>query len=109
VHQVPPGTDLVRCSRDIALAEAARVAPGKVAVVHPVGRVAPPAPAALDEAVIELDPVAAKGLEFDSVVVVEPAEHSLPELYVALTRTTRRLVLVSSGALPAVLADAFAG
>jgi DNA helicase IV len=44
-----------------------------------------------------------KGLEFDSVVVVEPAAHSPGQLYVALTRTTRRLVLVHSRPLPAAL------
>jgi len=48
----------------------------------------------------------AKGLEFDSVVVVEPgeivAEHpnGLGALYVALTRTTDRLVVVHAGPLP---------
>ena len=89
---------------EVARQEAAAVAPGKVAVVHPAGRVAPPSPAALDQDVIVLDVVSAKGLEFDSVVVVEPAHHSLPELYVALTRTTRRLVLVSSEPLPPALA-----
>src|SRR5690606_25985893 len=42
----------------------------------------------------------AKGLEFDSVVVVEPAaiadesEHGLRLLYVALTRSTRHLTVV---------------
>lgn len=51
----------------------------------------------------ELDVERAKGLEFDSVVVVEPAAHSAGELYVALTRTTRRLVLVHSQPLPAGL------
>ncbi len=55
-------------------------------------------------AVLGLD--AARGLEFDCVVLVEPsalvAEHShgLRALYVALTRTTRRLVVVHADALP---------
>jgi hypothetical protein len=35
--------------------------------------------------------------------VVEPAAHSAGQLYVALTRTTRRLVLVHSRHLPAAL------
>ncbi len=49
----------------------------------------------------------AKGLEFDSVVIAEPATiASVPQdLYVALTRSTRRLVLVHHDALPAGLAD----
>ena len=51
----------------------------------------------------------AKGLEFDSVVVVEPARivaehpHGGRALYLALTRTTRRLQVVSSEPLPAGL------
>ena len=54
----------------------------------------------------------AKGLEFDAVVVVEPAEiveerrHGLRALYVALTRTTRTLHLVHHRPLPAPLMDA---
>ena len=47
----------------------------------------------------------AKGLEFDHVVVVEPAlmaarEQGLRELYVALTRPTRTLVVVHALPLP---------
>jgi hypothetical protein len=51
----------------------------------------------------------AKGLEFDSVVVVEPAliiaeaEHGLRSLFVALTRCTSRLALVHAEPLPARL------
>jgi len=51
----------------------------------------------------------AKGLEFDSVIVVEPAAvvaehpHGWRALYLALTRTTRRLQVVSSAPLPAGL------
>jgi DNA helicase IV len=52
-----------------------------------------------------------KGLEFDSVVVVEPSEvagqgpQGLRALYVALTRATRRLTLVHAQPLPEPLAD----
>ena len=59
--------------------------------------------------VVVLAPDDAKGLEFDSVVVVEPAaivdesEHGLRALYVALTRCTSRLALVHARPLPAVL------
>ena len=51
----------------------------------------------------------AKGLELDSVVVVQPARILTDEvrgaqsLYVALTRSTRRLSIVHTGELPAVL------
>jgi DNA helicase IV len=53
-----------------------------------------------------LTPEQAKGLEFDSVVVIDPAgiEGASPrgraDLYVALTRTTRRLGLVITGDVP---------
>ena len=59
--------------------------------------------------VVVLGPDEAKGLEFDSVVVVEPAaivaetDHGLRSLFVALTRCTHRLSLVHARPLPAVL------
>jgi DNA helicase IV len=59
-----------------------------------------------------LTPREAKGLEFDHVVVVEPARivdegaggQGLRELYVALTRPTKTLVVVHSRPLPEPLA-----
>ncbi|AOD23407.1 helicase [Rhodococcus sp. p52] len=51
-----------------------------------------------------------KGLEFDAVLLVEPAEiltdssRGMNDLYVALTRATQRLGVVHSEALPEVLA-----
>jgi DNA helicase IV len=57
----------------------------------------------LDARVAVLTPVQAKGLEFDGVVVVDPAGieqesgRGLADLYVALTRTTRRLGIVITG------------
>ena len=65
---------------------------------------------ALDETVTLVPLEAAKGLEFDSVVVVEPgrlvveAAGGLRSLYVAMTRATRRLSIVHAGPLPAPLA-----
>jgi superfamily I DNA/RNA helicase len=56
-----------------------------------------------------LTPRQAKGLEFDHVVVVEPAaiaddgDRGLRELYVALTRPTKTLVVVHSRPLPEAL------
>jgi DNA helicase IV len=52
-----------------------------------------------------LTPRQAKGLEFDHVIVVEPAliaerEQGLRELYVALTRPTKTLVVVHARPLP---------
>ncbi|MCC3772749.1 hypothetical protein, partial [Streptomyces sp. UNOC14_S4] len=42
----------------------------------------------------------AKGLEFDTVIVVEPAEFGVSDLYVALTRPTQRLGIVHGAPLP---------
>jgi DNA helicase IV len=60
--------------------------------------------------VVVLDVKQAKGLEFDSVLVVQPAQivaesrRGLNDLYVALTRATQRLGIIYSGELPAALA-----
>jgi DNA helicase IV len=84
-----------------------------VAALADVGAVADSADA-LDAPVAVLDAVAAKGLEFDQVVVVEPArlvtadERGLRLLYVVITRATRRLVVVHAEPLPEAL-DAAAG
>jgi superfamily I DNA/RNA helicase len=60
---------------------------------------------AYEDGIPLLSPRRAKGLEFDHVVVVEPAliaegETGLRELYVALTRPTRTLVVVHARPLP---------
>jgi DNA helicase IV len=83
---------------------------GRVAVIAPPARVAETAATLgispgpdLDAPVAVLTPEQAKGLEFDSVIIVDPAgiEQASPrgraDLYVALTRTTRRLGLISPG------------
>ena len=67
----------------------------------------------LDAAVGVMTPTQVKGLEFDHVLVVEPAvvgagASGLADLYVALTRATSRLDLVRTGPLPPSLAGAFA-
>ncbi len=62
---------------------------------------------ALSVRVSVLTPEQVKGLEFDDVVVVEPAAivaasaRGLSDLYVALSRPTRRLVVVHGEPLPA--------
>ena len=98
--------ELVRRETDL-------IGTGRVAVIAPSARVAEtaailnlaPGPD-LDAPVAVLTPEQAKGLEFDSVVIVDPAgiEQASPrgraDLYVALTRTTRRLGLISPGQLP---------
>ena len=53
-----------------------------------------------------LTPRESKGLEFDHVVVVEPAlvgRAGLRELYVALSRPTKTLVVVHARDLPSAL------
>ena len=49
----------------------------------------------LHRPVVLLDPRQAKGLEFDTVLVVAPALMTPNDLYVALTRATQRLGIVT--------------
>ena len=94
----------------LVLRETLLVGTGRVAVIAPRSRVEATAAALgitpgpdLDAPVAVLTPAQSKGLEFDSVIVVDPEgiEQASPrgraDLYVALTRTTRRLGLVSPG------------
>jgi DNA helicase IV len=115
--------DLVASAVDVAAKELAEVDGGKVAVIVPEallaavasaiaerGGLAGPDDDVLSAPVSPLTLDDAKGLEFDSVVVVEPTAiadehpHGLGALYVALTRTTTRLALVHTGELPPALA-----
>ncbi|MCU1662728.1 MAG: UvrD/REP helicase [Pseudonocardia sp.] len=124
---VPPRAVAVDRSRlDDAVAkvlaeEAGAVGDGRTAVLAPTARVAalrerlvgePPADAPdidLSAPVVVLPVNSAKGLEFDAVVVVEPAEllaessRGANDLYVALTRSTQRLAVVHTQPLPAML------
>jgi DNA helicase IV len=78
-------------ARGIAFGRAARQALDAQVTVVPVGLV--------------------KGLELDAVVVVEPSriveeeQQGLRALYVALTRATKRLVIVHSEPLPDALSE----
>jgi DNA helicase IV len=81
-------------------------ADGLLAVILPAElRVDVETGSAFEDGVPLLTPREAKGLEFDHVIVVEPAliaerEQGLRELYVALTRPTQTLVVVHSRPLP---------
>lgn len=61
----------------------------------------------LTRTVVLLDPRQSKGLEFDSVLVVEPGRYGTSDLYVALTRATQRLGVLHTGSVPPALAEAF--
>nr|WP_246619446.1 AAA family ATPase [Streptomyces corallincola] len=62
----------------------------------------------LTRAVVLLDPRQSKGLEFDSVLVVEPGAYGTSDLYVALTRATQHLGVLHTGELPEALRRAAA-
>lgn len=96
-----------------AVAEAVRTdapAEGRLAVIaprplHPALAVALPGVRAGEEPdltrpVVLLDPRQAKGLEFDTVIVAEPADFPPSDLYVALTRATQHLGVLHTGRLP---------
>jgi DNA helicase IV len=71
--------------------------------------------APLDGLVAVLDVAETKGLEFDGVIVVEPSvivaesERGMSDLYVALTRATRRMAVIHTEPLPKELAGLRAG
>ncbi|MFF5103249.1 HelD family protein [Streptomyces sp. NPDC000134] len=60
----------------------------------------------LTRTVVLLDPRQSKGLEFDSVLVVEPGRYGTSDLYVALTRATQHLGVLHTEPLPKGLVDA---
>jgi DNA helicase IV len=131
VRRTGEGPVIVRAGEDLA----SRVAevtgglaadPGSVAVIAPPSMAASlarafdtagvaygdPARSGLDAHVTLLPLTTAKGLEFDAVVVVEPARlvreapQGLRALFVALTRPTRSLTIVHAEPLPAALTTA---
>jgi hypothetical protein len=113
--------DLVGVLADAVRRELAAIGDGRLAVITPAAdaeAVARDLATALPEATVSdrsspLDGLVAvlgvaetKGLEFDGVIVVEPAvivgesERGMSDLYVALTRATRRLGVVHGRPLP---------
>jgi DNA helicase IV len=93
-----------------AYREAARLGrePGLLALIVPDELVEEAVAGDLYDGVPVLTPRQSKGLEFDHVIVVEPAlvaqkEQGLRELYVALTRPTKSLVVVHARPLPRAL------
>jgi hypothetical protein len=96
--------DALRVARACAAEHVASNA-GTVVVVVPRDGAPIVGPDALDQRVVEMGVDQARGLEFDSVIVVEPSRFETHELYVALTRATARLTVVHSEALPAGFAS----
>jgi DNA helicase IV len=109
-----------------AAAEVASIAPGRAAVIAPEALIPALASALVDVGFPTVDPQnmrkgglseplvllaadAVNGLEFDSVVVVEPGiiagetARGLRTLYVALTRPTQKLMVIHRTPLPAAL------
>ncbi len=111
--------ELVARTVDRAVADAAKSGNQHLAVLVPqalhsqtVAAIAAGIPAAgsavdVDRAVVVLTVREAKGLEFDSVILVEPDQiavesaRGLNDLYVAITRATQRLGVIYSGTRPA--------
>lgn len=109
---------------DLAAEELQLVGDGRLAVIVPSARALPAVRAVverlpgvswgddpdLEQPVVVLTVRQAKGLEFDSVLVVDPqtiieeSERGLNDLYVAMTRSSGRLVVVHPGPVPPVLA-----
>jgi superfamily I DNA/RNA helicase len=112
---------LAKAVAEVAEAEVAAAAGGTVGVLVPSGLLAEVREAVterlpdetsgepLEAAVTVLSVHAAKGLEFDNVVLVEPASiadvgiNGLRDLYVAMTRPTQRLTVVHASPLPPAL------
>ncbi|MFF0394832.1 HelD family protein [Streptomyces sp. NPDC005248] len=96
---------------DVAgLARAEAPADGRLAVIaprelHPELTGLDDGPLDLHRPVVLLDPRQAKGLEFDTVLVVAPALMTPNDLYVALTRATQRLgIITPASATPSPVA-----
>jgi DNA helicase IV len=118
---------LAEVTAGVVAAELRALGEGRMAVIVPAllrapvsealrrglaDRVAVDEGTALERSVSVMDVAAVKGLEFDSVVVVEPGDiinaspRGANDLYVALTRTTGRLGLLHTRPLPPELSKA---
>ncbi|MET9271686.1 ATP-binding domain-containing protein [Kribbella sp. NPDC003557] len=113
-----PAAALADSVRTAIKFERGEIDDGRLAVIVPAGRYGEFAaalpevahghdPSVLDGTVALLDVPQSKGLEFDAVLIADPAgivagsDRGLSDLYVAITRATKRLVVL--GNLPEVL------
>src|SRR5699024_9396218 len=118
-------TETLNALAEVTTAEIAAAETGKIAVVADESLIEAIAEVladfdfgrsvrGLDHQIALINPDQAKGLEFDSVIIVEPgriapggSEAGIGGLYVALTRTTERLrILASAHTEPRELLDA---
>ncbi|MGP5164496.1 HelD family protein [Arthrobacter rhombi] len=89
------------------IAPAQRLDQVRTAVAGEYGRRVGGGSGALDQDIVVTTAKLAKGLEFDVVMVLEPqeiieeAEGTVGDLYVAMTRATQRLQVIASGNIPA--------
>jgi hypothetical protein len=90
----------VRAEEHVAATDA-----GTVVILVPADVAPTVEPDAIDRRVVEMGVDQARGLEFDSVIVVEPSRFEVHELYVALTRATSHLTVVHADPLPEALAS----
>ncbi|ASU83678.1 helicase [Nocardiopsis gilva YIM 90087] len=114
------GTTLAEALPRLVEEELTAIGEGRLVVIVPDARhteiagllpdaAADATPDALDSPSTVLTTTRSKGLEFDSVIVVEPGEilEQSPQgghdLYVALTRATRRLTVIHEALLPDML------
>jgi DNA helicase IV len=117
-----PSGELGSFLGELAREESAAIGAGNLAVIVPVDRLDELTRAvgvsvpdvvlddpSLDRPVVVLSVKQVRGLEFDSVLVADPARivadssSGLNDLYVAITRATQRLGVVHEGDLPGVL------
>jgi hypothetical protein len=119
-----PAGQLGRTLIESVAAEQARIGDGRLAVIVPRSRYAELTtlvsaalpgvahgsdPGLLDATTAILEVGQSKGLEFDSVLIADPgailreSPRGGSDLYVAVTRATRRLGVISDGPLPDVL------
>jgi DNA helicase IV len=125
-RQEIPAPELASRLPELIASELRAIGDGKLAVLLPArcfdelgpriadevsGVMLGTAPEGLQSPAVLLTVQQAKGLEFDSVLVVDPARmlaespRGRNDLYVALTRATQRLGIVHSGELPDALSD----
>ena len=96
---------------DVVESELTAIGEGRLAVIVPDARRTGSAEVDLEAPVVVLTVTQSKGLEFDAVVVVAPDEILVQspmgghDLYVAITRATKRLAVVHGAELPDMLAN----